>query len=209
LEKLASKNKKHVIDHTAKIPPLSSPTVLASAQTIVFTPPSPKPESYPNPKPTAKRFNSTKRPADVVTTTTQRELYKVPKRTKRVLKMVETVIDESKLFYASNLFPMPQGSSANPGTLLSQCAPSILDLYQALYPNKFYEDLKSPELAMLFSNSCIYMADSVQRIEDTIFGQPALKERLKECRHQLQILGNSWFDDTVVRVLPCDAHSIS
>jgi centromere/kinetochore protein ZW10 len=116
--------------------------------------------------------------------------------------MVETVIDESKLFYASKLFPVPKGSSATPGTVLSQCAPSILDLYQALYPNKFYKDLKSPELAMLFSNSCIYMAGSVQRIEDTIFGQPVLKERLKECRHQLQILGNSWFDDTVVRVLP-------
>lgn len=204
LEKLASKNKKHDIGHSAKISPLSSPPVLASAQTITFTPPSPKPEQ--EPKLIAKRLNSTRRPADVVTTITPRELYKVPKRTKRVLKMVETVIDESKLFYASNLFPIPKGSSTNPGTVLSQCAPSILDLYQALYPGKFYEDLKSPELAMLFSNSCIYMAGSVQRIEDTIFGQPVLKERLKECRHQLEILGNSWFDDTVVRVLPFCVH---
>ncbi|KIM44702.1 hypothetical protein M413DRAFT_25141 [Hebeloma cylindrosporum] len=195
LERLASKNKKHVNGHSAQISSLPSSPAPASGQTIIFTPPSPKPE--PISKSTAKRFNSTKRPADVVTTIAPRETYKVPKRTKRVLKMVETVIDESKLFYASKLFPMPQGSSATPGTVLSQCAPSILDLYQALYPNKFCEDLKSPELAMLFSNSCIYMADSVQRIEDTIFGQPVLKERLKDCRHQLQILGNSWFHDTV------------
>lgn len=201
LEKLASKNKKHVIGHSAKTSPLSSPPVLAST---VFTPPSPEPEL--ESKATAKHPNPTKRPADVVTTIAPRELYKVPKRTKRVFKMVETVIDESKLFYASNLFPVPKGSSATPGTVLSQCGPSILDLYQALYPNKFYEDLKSPELAMLFSNSCIYMTDSVQRIEDTIFEQPVLKERLKECRHQLQILGNSWFDDTVVRILPLCAH---
>ena len=192
LEKLASKNKKHVNGQ--------SPPVPASAQTVIFTPPSPKPEV--DPESTVKRPNSTKRPADVVTTIAPRQLYKVPKRTKRVLKMVETVIDESKLFYASNLFPIPKGSSATPGTVLSQCAPSILDLYQALYPNNFCEDLRSPELAMLFSNSCIYMAGSVQRIEDTIFGQPVFKERLKECRHQLQILGNSWFDDTVVRVFP-------
>jgi len=113
--------------------------------------------------------------------------------------MVEIVIDESKLFYASNLFPSPKGSSSAPGTVLSQCAPSILDLFQALYPTKFCDDLKSPELAMLFSNTCIYMTASVQRIEDTLYGQPALKERLKECRDQLQILGNSWFEDTTVR----------
>jgi centromere/kinetochore protein ZW10 len=53
---------------------------------------------------------------------------------------------------------------------------------------------------MLFSNSCLYMANAVQRIEDTIYGQPILKDRLSECRHHLQLLGESWFNETIVRM---------
>ena len=133
-------------------------------------------------------------------TVTPKEYYQVPTRTKRFMRMVETVIDESKLFYASNLFPASKDTVPAPGTILLQSASSILDLYQALYPVKFAKDLELPERAMLFSNSCLYMADAVQRIEDTIYGQQILKDRLSECRHHLQLLGESWFNETIVRI---------
>ena len=129
-----------------------------------------------------------------------KEYYQVPTRTKRFMRMVETVIDESKLFYASNLFPASEDMVPAPGSILLQSASSILDLYQALYPVKFAKELELPERAMLFSNSCLYMANAVQQIEDTIYGQPILKDRLSECRHHLQLLGESWFNETIVRI---------
>ncbi|KDR80702.1 hypothetical protein GALMADRAFT_241105 [Galerina marginata CBS 339.88] len=198
LEKLASKNKKHVNGNGNgnSYSPLSS---LPVNPTSPITPPPKKPEPEPQSAQKASRTNGAKRPADVVTTIAPKEFYKVPKRTKRVLKMVETVIDESKLFYASNLFPSSRDGSTAPGTILAHSASSIVDLYQALYPVKFSEELNSPERGMLFSNSCLYMTGAIQRIEDTIYGQPILKERLSECRQLVKILGDSWFDETMER----------
>ncbi|KAF8967606.1 hypothetical protein BDZ97DRAFT_1903209 [Flammula alnicola] len=202
LEKLASKNKKHIngsssLSTTAIVSPL--PT--EHEPRVTFTPPSPRQLPEREPRLKSSRLNPGKRPADVVTTIAPKEFYKVPKRAKRVIKMVETVIDESKLFFASNLFgsSSSKDTSSAPGTILVQSASSILDLYQALYPVKFSEDLRSPDRGMLFSNSCLYMAGAVQRVEDTIYGQPNLKEKLTECRLRLQVLSDSWFEDTIER----------
>ena len=129
-----------------------------------------------------------------------KEYYQVPIQTKHFMRMVETVIDEGKLFYASNLFPTSKDTVPAPGTILLQTASSILDLYQALYPVKFAKDLKLPERGMLFSNSCLYMVNTVQQIEDTIYGESILKDRLSECRHHLQLLSESWFNKTIVRM---------
>jgi len=138
-----------------------------------------------------------KRPADVITSDVLKEYYQVPTRTKRFMHMVETVIDEGKLFYASNLFPASKDTVPAPGTILLQSASSILDLYQALYPVKFAKDLELPERGMLFSNSCLYMANAVQQIENTIYGESILKDRLSECRHHLQLLSERWFNETI------------
>ncbi|KAF9477590.1 hypothetical protein BDN70DRAFT_880982 [Pholiota conissans] len=197
LEKLASKHKKHVNGNSLSNSPAPSPLPPPLQPQVTFVPSSPdRPEH--NPPPKSSRLNPGKRPAAVITTVAPKEIYRAPKRIKRIIKMVEIVIDESKLFFASNLFGSTSDEQAPaPGTILLQAAASILDLYQALYPIKFLEELKSPEKAMLFSNSCIYMSGAVQRIEDTIYGQPVLKEKLTECRHRLQVLGDSWFEDTV------------
>lgn len=132
---------------------------------------------------------------------TARESYLVPKRTQNIMKMVETVIDESKLFYASNLFGEKDASSP-PGTIVSQSALSILDLYQAIYPIKHAKALEEPKNGLLFSNSCLYMAGAIQSIEDALYGESNLKERLAECRHNLLVSSDSWFDDTIVSELP-------
>ncbi|KJA28051.1 hypothetical protein HYPSUDRAFT_178205 [Hypholoma sublateritium FD-334 SS-4] len=197
LEKLASKNKKHLNGHSStSSTPASSPVPPLEPRVLV-TPSSPERSDH-NPPPKSSRLNPGKRLADVITTSMPQETYKVPKGTKHIIKMVEIVIDESKLFFASQLFDsVSKDVSSPPGTVLVQAASSILNLYQALYPVKFAEELKLPERAMLFANSCLYMAGAVQRVEDTIYGQPTLKGKLTECRHRLQILGNSWFEDTV------------
>lgn len=198
LEKLASKNKKHPNGHSSTSSTPASSPVPPLEPCVLVTPSSPG-QSEHNPPPKSSRLNPGKRPADVMTTSAPQETYKVPKGTKRIIKMVEIVIDESKLFFASHLFDSAsKDASSPPGTVLVQAASSILNLYQALYPIKFAEELKLPERAMLFANSCLYMTGAVQRVEDTIYGQPALKEKLTECRHRLQILGDSWFEDTVV-----------
>ncbi len=198
LEKLASKNKKHLNGHSStSSTPAASPVPPLEPRVLVTPPSQEQPEH--NPPPKSSRLNPSKRPADVITISAPQETYKVPKGTKRIIKMVEIVIDESKLFFASHLFDSAsKDASSPPGTVLVQAASSILDLYQALYPVKFAEELKLPERAMLFANSCLYMTGAVQRVEDTIYGQPTLKEKLTECRHRLKILGDSWFEDTVV-----------
>jgi centromere/kinetochore protein ZW10 len=200
LEKLASKNKRHANGNSSvSNSPAPSPLAPPLEPHVTFTPASPHQPEH-NPPPKSSRLNPGKRPAAVMTTIAPKEMYRVPKRSKRIIKMVEIVIDESKLFFASNLFGSPSNDQISaPGTILLQAASSILDLYQAVYPTKFAEELKSPERAMLFSNSCVYMTGAVQRVEDTIYGQPTLKEKLTECRHRLQVLGESWYEDTMVR----------
>ena len=196
LEKSASKNKKHLNGNSSTMSStLSSPLNHEIPQSLMVPPPilslQPPPEDILG----TGHVNGAHLPM-----VAPKEYYQVPTRTKRFMHMVETVIDESKLFYASNLFPASKDTVPAPGTILLQSASSILDLYQALYPVKFAKDLELPERAMLFSNSCLYMADAVQRIEDTIYGQPTLKDRLSECRHHLQLLGESWFNETIVRM---------
>lgn len=208
LEKLASK-KKHVNGNSSvSNSPAPSPLPAPLEPHVTFTPASPdQPEHNP---PKSSRLNPGKRPAAVMTTVAPKEMYRVPKRSKRIIKMVEIVIDESKLFFASNLFGSPSNDQISaPGTILLQAACSILDLYQAVYPTKFSEELRSPERAMMFSNSCVYMTGAVQRVEDTIYGQSTLKEKLAECRHQLQVLGESWYEDTMVRPFTNFIHHIT
>lgn len=193
LERLASKNRKQVNGHSST--PLSSPQppVSGSSQrSLNALSPKPEPQTQKSDKATKKR------PSDVVTSLAPKESYLVPKKTKRIIKMIETVIDESKLFYASNLFADKKDVVPTPGSILSRTASSILDLYQALYPVKHTKQLEEPVRGMLFSNSCMYMTGAIQRIEDTLYGQTALKERLAECRHHLQVLSDSWFTETIV-----------
>jgi centromere/kinetochore protein ZW10 len=196
LEKSVSKNKKHLNGNSSITnSPLASPSNHEIPHRVIVPPPAlslhPPPEDISRPG----HVNGAHLPIIA-----PKEHYQVPTRTKRYMRMVETVIDESKLFYASNLFPASKDMVPAPGSILSQSASSILDLYQALYPVKFAKDLELPEQAMLFSNSCLYMANSVQQIEDTLYGQPVLKDRLSECRHHLQLLGESWFNETIVRI---------
>jgi centromere/kinetochore protein ZW10 len=74
-----------------------------------------------------------------------------------------------------------------------------MDLYQALYPVRFENDLATIEGALQFSNDCLYLGQSVDRIEREAASHTQLKERLAECRVDLTVLANSWFEDAVNR----------
>lgn len=194
LEKLASKGKKNLNGHGNSHPSVYSPVVsspLSSANHTIL-PLSPTPEPL---------RTLGKRPSRLPSQSTPKETYLVSGRTRRIISVVEEVLNEGKQFASSKLFTSTDSSSA-PGTILSQSAPSMLDLYRALYPVKFNKSLESPEGGMRFSNDCLYLSGEIDRVESKCVGGglPLVNERLSECKHRLKVLGDSWFDDTIVGI---------
>jgi centromere/kinetochore protein ZW10 len=207
LERLASKNKKQPngasSQHSiASPPPPLSLTQPNSASTIAPSQRTTLPQS---PNPPLNSSNHHRRPSKILVTAPT-ETYRVTSKTKQIARFVEDVVAESKQFAASNLFikssksPTITSTSA-PGSTLIQCSSSVLDLYQALYPVRFEKELSKIEGGLQFSNDCLYLSDSVDKIEREASHHPQLKERLGECRNDLKILGDSWFEDAVVSLL--------
>ncbi|KAG7445004.1 uncharacterized protein BT62DRAFT_951320 [Guyanagaster necrorhizus] len=118
------------------------------------------------------------------------ETYLVSGQVMEILKIVEDILNEGAELAASNIFP----SSKSPiGNLLLQTAPSVVDLYKALYPVVFSGELKTAVDAPLrFSNDCLYLSQELERID-----AGTVEERMQESRECLKILGNSWLDDTI------------
>ncbi|KAF6761606.1 hypothetical protein DFP72DRAFT_626225 [Ephemerocybe angulata] len=196
LERMASKNK--------------GQTNGTASNQSVSSPPPPLTISEPNSAGTAepsantvslrssKSTNSMRRPANIVVSSPA-ETYRVTSKMKQIVRFVEDVVAESKQFAASNLFAKSPNGVTNVGTTLIQSASSVMDLYQALYPVRFEQELSTIEGAMQFSNDCIYLSESVDKIEREAANHPQLKERLAECRNDLKVLGDSWFEDAVNR----------
>ncbi|TFK39823.1 hypothetical protein BDQ12DRAFT_681284 [Crucibulum laeve] len=195
LEKLASKNKKHLNgSSTSSLPPSPLPPSQCTASPISH-PPSSAPAPAP-PKVIEHRHH--KRPSNVTTAFIPKESYLVSTRMKRIVRMVEDVLTESKQFINAKLLP-ETSSGSTPGTIILQSASSILDLYRALYPVVFGKELESPERAMMLSNNCLYLSEEVKRIKYSAPQTDSLPQRLSICHHHLKILGDSWFDDTIER----------
>ncbi|SJL04032.1 uncharacterized protein ARMOST_07389 [Armillaria ostoyae] len=118
------------------------------------------------------------------------ETYLVSGQVMKILKIVESVLNEGVELAASNIFL----SSKSPiGNLLLQTAPSVVDLYKALYPVVFSGELKTTlDAPVRFSNDCLYLKQELERID-----AGAVKDRMQESQHRLEILGNSWLDDTI------------
>ena len=124
-----------------------------------------------------------------------KETYLVSGRTQLIIRLVEDVLGEAREFASSTLFP----SSTALGTLISQSALLVLDLYRALYPVIFGSHFAlSSELAMRFSNDCLYLSEEVSRISIARDIDGILQENLHLCRDNLNILGESWYLDTIV-----------
>lgn len=133
-----------------------------------------------------------------------KESYAVSGRMKQLVQTLEDVLHEGDEFASSALFPSSgPGSSSVQGTLLLQAASSVLDLFRALYPVKFGIDINvSSEIVLQFSNDCLYLSGEVGRLEKDFRGKTKVLDeiytKLAECKERLQILANSWFDDTIV-----------
>lgn len=146
-----------------------------------------------------------KKPPKLASTNLLREAYVVSGRMKEVIRIVEDVLREGSEFASSALIttafasPNPESKS---GLLLLQVAPSVLDLFRALYPVKFSTDLAlSPEKSMRFSNDCLYLSGAATTLVKMLEGHNPVVERLKDSASRLQVLGESWYDDTIVRII--------
>lgn len=124
-----------------------------------------------------------------------KESYVVSFRMKEILKMVEDVLTEGTEFSSSP--PSSSGSSA-PGAILLQSAPSVLDLYRALYPVVFNVQLMSKlDWPIRFSNNCLYLSSELEWLETR---SSVAEERLTECKHRFKVLSDSLLDDAVVSI---------
>ncbi|KAK0202563.1 hypothetical protein DFS33DRAFT_910256 [Desarmillaria ectypa] len=143
-----------------------------------------------NPQQTAAHTVSHKPPEKRPPKLTLTETYLVSGQVMEILKIVEDVLNEGAELAASNIFPsfkLPMGN------LLLQTAPSVVDLYKALHPVVFSGELKTAlDAPLRFSNDCLYLSQELERID-----AGAAKDRMQESQHRLEILGNSWLDDTI------------
>jgi centromere/kinetochore protein ZW10 len=195
LEKAANKGKKRLsenspMDSPEISTPLSSDHSLASGSIL--------------PKTGSEHTPSEKQPSGGAIQV-PKESYSVSGRMRRVIRIVEDVLNEGKQFTAAKMFP-PSESTSAPGSVILQSASSILDLHIALYPVKFSKDLAFPECGMQFSNDCMYLSGEVERVRNAAamdMNVPAVvQERLSECTKRHKLLADSWYHDVIVRPFP-------
>jgi len=187
LEKIANKGKKHLNGtSTSSIPspeiPASRPLFQSSRTPHTATSP-------------VAPLDLGRQPA--VARSLAKESYAVSLRTKRIISLVEDILEEGKQFIASS---PALSSSAFPGSTILFTAPSVLDLHRALYPVTFEKQVALPEGGMRFSNDCFYIVCAIERIERRLSGDVArvVGERFEECAHFYKVLGDSWYHDVIV-----------
>ena len=138
-----------------------------------------------------------KRPPLIAIKEPPKETYLVSERTKNIIRLVEDTLNEGQEFASSRLFLPPPSSPL--GTLILQTSLSIFDLYRALYPVTFGAHFAlSSELALRFSNDCLYLSGEAGRIESTLPTKSPMKQKLEDSKQNLKILGESWFEESIV-----------
>jgi centromere/kinetochore protein ZW10 len=144
--------------------------------------------------------NAATRPVPPPIPAKPKETYLVSSYVNQLIKTVEDVLEEGKEFASSRIVASNPSSSSSPGSLILLSAISVLDLFRALYPVRFDSILVVPERAMRFSNDCLYLSGEVAKFHKQTQDLPDVSQKLVECKGILQVLGDSWFDDAVVRV---------
>ena len=178
LEKLSNKGK--IKDTT---PAVQSPV------------PAPPPPSTPAPPalaPVQQEPPPTKRQVE-------KESYLVSERVKELFWLVEDTLRESSDLASSNILPHHHNTSTSPvGTLIGQTSALILDLYRGLYAVSASSKLVSPKLALSFSNDCVWLHDELSKVLSTDALHTATKSKLAESHARLSLLGECWYDETIV-----------
>jgi centromere/kinetochore protein ZW10 len=156
--------------------------------------------SVPHTNGTSPTKRTDTRPPQIALRSPPKETYLVSDRTKNIIGLVKDAIHEGQEFASSQLFTSSVSSSA-PGALILQSALSILDLYRALYPVVFGAHLTlSSELALRFSNDCLYLSRETSKLQNTTLDHNPPNPDLENVKNNLTILGDSWFEDTIVSV---------
>ncbi|KAF8630118.1 hypothetical protein AX15_003076 [Amanita polypyramis BW_CC] len=194
LEKLASKSKN-------KTNISSEPSGSSRKQAVVSSA-----QSAPRSTQTTRRIEANRtdisktihgRPLQTKTTSVIRESYRVSRGMGDLVKLVEDVIAEGKHLSTSKLLPsLP--SSPSLGTIILQTAPSTLDLFRALYPIKYGKELEQADMAMTFSNDCIYLSRQTERLMNgPAQNLTVLEVKFQECKAYFKVLGESWYSDAI------------
>ena len=191
LEKLANKGKPK---HTPQTSIESAPAVTPPPPTPIITR---KPESSRPPRITVPVNNKPK----VVQV---KETYAVSARARDVAGAVEAVLYEGAQFIAAapvifaGFVEHQHQHTRQRGTVLLQSAPAVFDLFRALYPVRFARALSdSVDRAVVFSNDCAYLSECAARLA---LGEREedVKSKLVEAGERLEVLGTSWFEDSLV-----------
>ncbi|PFH51800.1 hypothetical protein AMATHDRAFT_46783 [Amanita thiersii Skay4041] len=184
LEKMATKTKKHMNGDAQPAISMPSPSLSSASQQANLV------EGL---MPKSVQL----RPPEVNTSNSVKESYRVSGRMRRLMSLVEDVLQEGRHLSMSNIFT-PQMDGYHLGITILQTAPSVLDLFRALYPVKYASELASPEKGMVFSNDCLYLSGQVEQLTKSPAHEAVtVLNKLEESKHHLKILGESWYDDII------------
>ncbi|EIN09514.1 hypothetical protein PUNSTDRAFT_112977 [Punctularia strigosozonata HHB-11173 SS5] len=195
----------------------NAPSPVPSPMPTFFPSPSPSPSPAPSPVPNpavftrspptktpphpSSHFKQDHRPHNIAVAVPIKETYLVSARSKEIVALFHSILDEGKALSASHVFDSTSSSASTPGSLLLQSAPAVLDLFRALYPVKHDQELrKASGKAMRFSNDCLWLSSEVAKVEkgdhklDT-----STTERIQECKSRLEALCTWYFEATIER----------
>lgn len=226
LEKLANKAKGNHQTNPSQSsngsePPPQTPSSVASAAFVPAPPSTPvkstrKVETN-RPQKISVPVKSTSAPeVQVVVPQKEKETYMISARARSLATTAQSILSEGHLFSISDLFNGDALSGLfcsedrqKRGAVLGQSAPSMLDLWRALYPVRFKKELDAGrDRGMVFANDCAYLGSCAKRLfKEGGKGDEFEREKLMEAAERLTILGDSWFEDTVVSL--CSFHYLS
>jgi len=76
----------------------------------------------------------------------------------------------------------------------------VLELYRALFAVTHAEELRQkPELAMRFSNDCVYISEAVEKLLSKDFNlTQVINDQLRDSVQKVSGLGEWWYEDSIV-----------
>ncbi|KLO17945.1 hypothetical protein SCHPADRAFT_936603 [Schizopora paradoxa] len=134
-----------------------------------------------------------------------KEHYTVSTLTQDLVEVVRSVLSEGLQCQRSNVFSRSKiqlkEAATPPSQLILQAAPSVLDLYRALFGVTHAEEIRrKPVLSMRFSNDCIYLSETVEKLmSKEINLSQSVKDQLRDSVQKVNGLGDWLYEDTIAK----------
>ena len=169
---------------------LQSPTPLVAPPTTPAMPPSMKEQPV---------------IANAPQSTIVKETYAVSSKMKEIMSLVQDVLLEASDLSSSGILSPFEPNTSQIGDIISQAASLSLDLYRAIYPVTFATKLEaSPKQSLGFSNDCLWLSEEILTVVADSGARGATEIKLEESATRIKVLGESWFEEAIVR----DLHSV-